>query len=57
MRGEEAGCLRKSELRSVDNECHEQHGQREEFRIEAYDEERNLARGIVLGVRVRVGEG
>ena len=55
--GKEAGDLWQSGIRTIHDKGHEEHSVREILRVEGYDEERYLASGVILGVRVCVGEG
>jgi hypothetical protein len=56
MRGDEACELRLGMVGAVDDKRHEEHGPGQELCVEVYDEEVDLARGVVLSVRVGVGE-
>lgn len=55
MGSDQSGALCEGGLRTVDDKGHEQHAERQVFRIKCDDEKRDLACGIVLGIRV--GEG
>lgn len=56
MSRHETGGLRKSWRWAIHDQGHEKQRQREVLGIEGDDEERHFARGIVLGIRVRVCE-
>ena len=56
MGREETSSLRDSMRRSIHDQRHEEHRERKELRFELDDKERDLARRVVLSVRVRVCE-
>lgn len=57
MCGDEPSSLRKSRFRALHNHRQENERNRQVLRVEGEDEEGHLARRVILGIRVRVGEG
>lgn len=56
MCGDQTEDLGKCSVLTIDDEGHEQQGERQELSIEIYDEKVDLTGGVILGECIRVRE-